>query len=166
MRVNELIGQWRFAVSYLLLAVGAGLTHHLMSSDADPTPMLGASGAIMGLAGMYLVLFPLQKVFMAWWMRLGLFTGFRRVSHIWKMSGFWLLIMWVAWNDLLPMVFFKLIGLHSASGGTAHWAHVGGFACGVVLAILWLITRQVHAHGGDLLSRIIGPGAHKFIRQN
>lgn len=165
MRVNELIGQWRFAVSYLLLAIGAGMTQWFVSSNEYPMPLVGASGAIMGLAGMYLVLFPLQKVFMAFWLRLGLFTGFKRFSHVWKMSGIWLLVMWVIWNDLVPIVVARLLGIHGG-GGTAHWAHVGGFTCGIVLALFWLLTRQVHAHGADLVSRLIGPGAAKFIRQS
>lgn len=166
MRVNELIGQWRFAVSYVLLAIGAGLSHHIMEAKEFPMPMVGASGAIMGLAGMYFVLFPLQKVFMAIWIRLGLFTGFKRYSKVFKMPGVWLLVLWILWNDILPIAFWKALGLSGSTGGVAHWAHVGGFVTGVVLAIIWLLTRQVHAHGADLISRMLGPSAAKFIKQN
>jgi membrane associated rhomboid family serine protease len=76
-----------------------------------------------------------------------------------RMSGFWLLVLWVGWNDLLP----TLLSGTQTGDGVAHWAHLGGFISGVVLALALLIGRQVSAHGSDVLSMALGPTAWKLI---
>jgi membrane associated rhomboid family serine protease len=114
----------------------------------SPAAAVGASGAIMGLAGMYLILSPTPKVHMVWWWRLGFMWAFRLNYKIFAIRGFWLLILFMAF-DILAM----LIG---ADDGIAHWAHLGGFLCGMGLGLLLLITRLVNARGGDLLTAIFG----------
>jgi membrane associated rhomboid family serine protease len=137
------------AVVYPLLAVLSGMAYLLAEQNAPLHPAIGASGAIMGLAGMYFVFFPVQKVHMAIWLRLGILTGWRLWYKVWRMSGFWLLALWVAFNDVLP----TLLG---SSDNVAHWAHLGGFVSGALLAMLLMVTRQVDAHGADLLTLAIG----------
>ncbi|MGA2229548.1 MAG: rhomboid family intramembrane serine protease [Tepidisphaeraceae bacterium] len=72
------------------------------------------------------------------------------------MSGLWMLLAWIGLNDVLPTV----LGIHDH---TAHWAHLGGFLCGMALALILLLTRQVDANGGDILSVTLGPAAWKII---
>lgn len=159
MRVNELIGNLRFAIVYPILAVIAALAHMFAYADQPLHPVLGASGAIMGLAGMYFIFFPVQRVHMAiWWRVMWLLAGFRLMYKIFAMRGFWLLVLWIAFNDLLPM----LLG-DGESDDVAHWAHLGGFIGGAVIAVGLLLTRQVRTHGGDLISVTLGKHAWPLL---
>lgn len=155
-RVNELIGNIKAVIVYPLLAVAAAGAHMWSAADGPLHPMLGASGAIMGLAGMYFVLFPAHKVHMVIWLRLPLIGRFRLYYKVFAMRGFWLLVLTVAFNDLLPMVV-------NISDHVAHWAHLGGFLTGMLLAIGLLIARQVNARGGDLMSVALGRRAWPLL---
>ena len=151
-RVNELIGNWKMAVIYPVLAVSSAAIY-LFAARNDPLhASLGASGAIMGLAGMYFVFFPTQKVHMVFWF-------WRFYYKVFRMSGFWLLVSWVGLNDLLP----TLLHGSQTGDGVAHWAHLGGFLSGFAIAVGLLVTRQVNAHGSDLLSMMLGPTAWKIL---
>jgi len=75
---------------------------------------------------------------------------------LFTMRGFWLLVLWIGFNDLLPM-FLKS---HDHVG---HWAHLGGFAVGVMVALVLLLTKQVNAHGGDILSVALGKHAWAIL---
>jgi membrane associated rhomboid family serine protease len=154
-RVNALIGTWKTLALYPILLVLASLT--FMASQADHSPMaaLGASGAIMGLAGMYLVLFPINRVFMVAWIRLGLLTGFRIGIKIFAVRGFWVVLFYIAFD-----VFATVFG---TKDGTAHWAHLGGFGAGVVLALILLVARQIDANRTDLFSLALGKNAWQIL---
>lgn len=156
LRVNELIGNWRMAIVYPMLALGSGLIDHVIQSDQALYPSLGASGAIMGLAGMYFVFFPVQRVHMAIWFRGGMLTRWQCFYKVFTMRGFWLLVLWIGMNDVLPTA----LGLQDS---VAHWAHLGGFIVGVLLALTLLISRQVTALGGDLLSVMLGKRAWALV---
>jgi len=158
LRVNELIGNFKFVIVYLLLAMGSSLVHHLMALNDPLTPMLGASGAIMGLAGMYLMLFPIQKVHTIIWLRL--MWRLPCWYKVFRMGGLWLIGMWVAFNDVLPMVINHLAGSREH---VAHWAHLGGLLVGISLASLLLIGRLTNAFGGDLFSVALGKRAWTLI---
>jgi membrane associated rhomboid family serine protease len=151
-RVNELVGNAKMLILYPLLAIASAGTYHIMASDQPMTAYLGASGAIMGLAGMYLVLFPAQKVHMIAWFRLLLLRAWK----IFRVGGFWMLLLWIAFNDVLPT-------LLKSNDHVAHWAHLGGFVAGALIAIVLLLTRQVTAHGTDLISRILGRHAWSLL---
>lgn len=157
-RVNELIGTLKFAIVYLLLAVAAGAVHMLASRNELLTPTIGASGAVMGLAGMYFIFFPVHRVHMAIWFRGGLLTKWQCVYKLFRMPGFWLLVMWIVWNDVLPVFLFK-----SRWDSTAHWAHLGGFMAGAAVALILLIARLETARGGDILSYALGRHAWPLI---
>jgi len=154
-RVNALIGNALTVVLYPLLAAGAAAFHMASVASGPPSPMLGASGAIMGLAGMCLVLFPLHKVHMAAWVRWGLITGFRLSLWMWAMRGFWVVLFYIAFD-----VFYTAIGVED---DTAHWAHLGGFIVGASLALLMLLTRLVSARGGDIVSAVLGRYAWTIV---
>jgi membrane associated rhomboid family serine protease len=154
-RVNALLGQWKTAVLYPLLAVIAGGAWALSQRGEPPTAMIGASGAIMGLAGMYIVLFPVHRVHNVIWLRLGLFTGFRLLFKIFSLRGYWVVLFYIAFDVLFTALRLK--------DNVAHWAHLGGFIGGAVIAIGLLVSRQVNAHGGDLFSVILGRPAWALI---
>jgi rhomboid family protein len=154
-RVNALLGQWKTAVLYPLLAVIAGGAWALSQRGEPPSAMIGASGAIMGLAGMYIVLFPVHRVHNVIWLRLGLFTGFRLLFKIFSLRGYWVVLFYIAFDVLFTALRLK--------DNVAHWAHLGGFIGGAVIAIGLLVSRQVNAHGGDLFSVILGRRAWALI---
>lgn len=157
MRVNELVGNLKFAIIYPVLAVCSALAY-LASASGPVHPMLGASGAIMGLAGMYFVFFPIQKVHTAIWLRVWSLVRLRTWCgyKVFAMRGFWLLLLWIGFNDGLPM----LLG---SRDGVAHWAHMGGFLSGAGLALLLMITRQTNAGGADILSVTLGKKAWAIL---
>ena len=150
-RVNALIGNIATAVLYPLLAVGSALVHLYF----DGVGLLGASGAIMGLAGMYLMFFPLNTVWMTGWIRWGLIGGFHLSYRVWAMRGFWVVLFYIAFD-----VLYTWLGTED---GVAHWAHLGGFGLGMVLALLLMVTRLVDARGGDLLSILLGRHAWAIV---
>jgi membrane associated rhomboid family serine protease len=108
----------------------------------------------MGLAGMYLVLFPAYKVHMAIWLRF-LFTGFRLFWTIFAIRGFWVVLFYIAF-DVTATIF-------GSEDNVAHWAHLGGFITGVAIALFLLVTRGVNAYGGDLLSIVLGKHAWPLL---
>ena len=154
-RVNALIGNVLMLILYPLLAVASGLAYMASTADEPLHPMLGASGAIMGLAGMYLVLFPVHKVHMALWWRWGLIGLFTLHMKTFAVRGFWVVLFYIAFD-----VIFTVIGLED---NVAHWAHLGGFLTGAGVAFVLLFSRLVNARGGDLLTAILGRHAWGLI---
>jgi membrane associated rhomboid family serine protease len=154
-RVNALIGQWRTAVLYPILLIIASAAELLSLMGGPPRPALGASGAIMGLAGVYFVLFPVHRVYMVIWLRLGLLTGFRLAFKIWALRGFWVVLFYIFFDVLATVL--------GSKDGVAHWAHLGGFIAGAVLGVVLLVARQVDAKGGDILSASLGRRAWALL---
>lgn len=154
-RVNALIGAAQTAILYPLLAVAAALAYMWAEANGSPMPMLGASGAIMGLAGMYFVLFPIHRVHMVIWLRLGLFTGFRLLMKIFAVRGFWVVLFYLAFDVLATVL--------GSKDGVAHWAHLGGFITGAAVALILLLARQIDARGSDLLSVTLGRHAWSLL---
>lgn len=150
-RVNALIGSLATILIYPLLAVAAGGAELLMMSRGEPTAMLGASGAIMGMAGMYFVLFPVNRIHMAGWFRWWFY--FRMKIWVWR--GFWVVLAYFAFDML-----FIFLGTDS---GTAHMAHAGGFVAGAVVALILLLSRVLCAGGADILSVVLGRYAWPLI---
>lgn len=101
---------------YLAAAVVSGMAHYLM----DGTPAVGASGAISGLMGAFLVFFPRNDITVFYFICLRLGVG--------RLSSFWIIVLWVVWD-----VLYIVLG---ATTNVAVWAHVGGFAAGFGIALL------------------------------
>ncbi len=158
-RVNALIGNIATAIVYPILAVAAASTHLVAEGASASGPMLGASGAIMGLAGMYLVLFPIQRVFCAMWIRIWLRFRTYFGCKVFALRGFWILLIYFGYDFLM-----QAISSHfGISGGVAHWAHIGGFVSGMLVALTILISRLVNCRGNDILSVAFGKGAWPLL---
>lgn len=147
-RVNALIGNVLTVILYPLLAIISSIVQMAAMSDGPLTPCLGASGAIMGLAGMYLVLFPLHNVHMAVWWRRGLNALFELHYNIFPVRGFFVVLFYIAFDVLFILL--------RADDNVGHWAHFGGFLAGVGIALVLLLARLVNARGGDMMSAVLG----------
>jgi membrane associated rhomboid family serine protease len=130
--VEDSMGRPRFAVFYLACGLAAALAQ-VATNPASPIPMVGASGAISGVMGGYLILFPTVRVFCL------LILGFFVTSvalPAWMMLVYWLLIQFVS----------GLAAFGGEVGGVAFWAHVGGFVAGVILVKLFARSDYLAAH--------------------
>lgn len=123
----------RFIVFYLLSGLSAALLQVVMEPGSI-VPMVGASGAISGVMGGYLVLYPRVRVYTL--VPLGFFLTTIALPA-WVMLVYWIVLQ-VAGG-------FTRIGAE-ASGGVAFWAHVGGFVAGVVLVKLFSRRDRVVTH--------------------
>lgn len=127
--IEDAMGHWSYLFFYLLSGLGAAAVQVLI----DPTstiPMIGASGAIAGVMGAYLVLFPKGSFHIA------LGTGL--ASRALSVPAFALIVLW-----FLQQLFngiASLGGSASFAGGVAFGAHVGGFLTGA--ALVWLFKDQ------------------------
>ncbi|HVQ77983.1 MAG TPA: rhomboid family intramembrane serine protease [Candidatus Binatia bacterium] len=131
--VEDAMGPGRFAIFYLVTGLAAALAQ-VITSPASVIPMVGASGAISGVMGAYLVLYPRVRVFCL------VFLGFFVTSiavPAWVMLIYWLGIQFVSGLAAFAS---------EVSGGVAFWAHVGGFVAGVVLVKLLARPAYVAAH--------------------
>ncbi len=127
--VEDRMGPARFLVFYVLCGLVAGAVHVALHPSSQ-VPVVGASGAIAGVMGAYLVMFPLARVIvLVPVLFLPLFFELPAVLFI----GLWYLSQ--LFNGM-----FSLAG-GGSFGGVAWWAHVGGFAAGVVLHRFFLLPR-------------------------
>ena len=121
----------RFIVFYLICGLAAALLQ-VFTGPASPLPMVGASGAISGIMGAYLVLYPRVRVFTL--VPLGFFvTSFALPA--------WVMLLY--WAALQVLGGFAQVG---GEGGVAFWAHVGGFLAGVIGVKLFKRADHVASH--------------------
>ena len=111
--VEDSMGRGRFVLFYLLAGVGAAAAQ-VLADPASLYPMVGASGAISGVMGAYVVLYPRVKVYTL--VPIGFFLTSIALPA-WVMLGYWILLQ-------------VLGGLGGLEGGVAFWAHIGGFLVG------------------------------------
>jgi len=127
--IEDALGHWKFLFFYLACAALAALAHLLFNLDGNG-PLIGASGAVAGVMGAYVLLYPHARVFVL-------------ARIVWliplPVPAFWMLGFWIA-----SQVFYLVVG---AGGGVAWWAHIGGFLAGLALAPL-LRRRGVSLLGG------------------
>jgi membrane associated rhomboid family serine protease len=130
--VEDSMTRPRFVAFYVLCGLGAALAQ-VLAEPSSPIPMVGASGAISGVMGAYLVLYPSARVFTL--IPLGfIFTTIALPA--WVMLIYWMVIQ----------IFGGLASVAEEGGGVAFWAHVGGFIAGVVLIKLFVKPNHVLAH--------------------
>jgi membrane associated rhomboid family serine protease len=127
--IEDHLGPFRFTLFYLLCGVLASLTQVIVSANST-IPTIGASGAIAGVLGAYLILFPQARiqslVFVFYFIRLV------EIPAI-IVLGFWFILQF--FNGLAAL------GVSSV-GGVAYFAHIGGFVAGALLIFLFRIGRR------------------------
>ena len=130
--VEDAMGHVRFVVFYLLCGLAAAAAQ-TVADPASVIPMVGASGAIGGVMGAYIVLYPRVHVHML--VVLGFYVTTFAVPAVF-MLGYWFLMQ----------VLSGAISLGAEGGGVAFWAHVGGFVAGAVLVWLFRNPRLLEQH--------------------
>src|SRR5215470_17198411 len=123
--VEDRMGHLKYLIFYLLCGFLASATHIFFGPDSM-IPSLGASGAIAGVLGAYLVLFPRQGVRVL--LPLGIFWTTARVPAL-IVIGLWGLLQFISG--------FGSLGRGGEGGGVAFMAHVGGFVAGILLVFLF-----------------------------
>jgi membrane associated rhomboid family serine protease len=119
-------GSRMYTIFYLVCGVAANMAQYLVDPNST-VPNLGASGAIAGVMGAYLAMYPTSTIDLFVW-PLSLFTGRDLRVPAWLMLG-----LWFAEQVILGVNGMTQVG---AAGGVAFWAHIGGFITGFVLALL------------------------------
>jgi len=124
--VEDRLGHGRFLVFYLVCGLAAGLTHVLLNTDST-VPTIGASGAIAGVLGAYLVLYPHARV-------LTLVPIFY-IPYFFEIPALLYLGIWFL-SQLLNGTMAVVYSQATSGGGVAWWAHAGGFVAGAALVLL------------------------------
>lgn len=121
--IEDYLGHFFYLVFYLVSGFAASVAHILLNINSN-VPSVGASGAIAGVMGAYLVLYPKARVltlvplivfFTFWWL------------PAWIFLGYWFLLQFLSGTAT------SIAETSSSAGGVAFWAHVGGFVAGIVL---------------------------------
>lgn len=136
--VEDVLGHARYLLFYLLAGVAAALLQVALNWDSR-VPMIGASGAIAGVMGAYLIKFPRSRILTL----IPVFVFFTTV----EIPAVFILLYWFV------IQFFSGVGSigysHLSQGGVAWFAHIGGFVAGMIL-ILVMGTRDPYARRRDL----------------
>ncbi len=121
--IEDRLGRLRFLAFYLAGGIVAGLTQTAID-PASEVPMVGASGAIAATLGAYLVLFPRARI-----------TSLVFLGFFYQLIDVPAIIVLAFWIVLQLIDGFASLGVSEVAGGVAFWAHIGGFAFGVVVAL-------------------------------
>lgn len=133
--IEDAMGHFRFLVFYLICGIAAGIVHVLLDPGST-TPTIGASGAISGVLGGYIILFP--KIRVRTLLTLGFYWDIVRVPALFFL-GLWFLTQAMGW--------------FGPQTGVAFSAHIGGFVVGALYTLLF--TRPAHNHLARYESRRI-----------
>ena len=130
--IEDSMGHFRFVLFYLLCGVVASVAH-ILTDPGSAVPTVGASGAISGVMGAYLLLYPRVRVYTLFF--------FVIIIRVVPLPAWALLIYWFA------LQLFSGLGTLGAAqgGGVAFWAHIGGFVAGLVLIKLFERPQLVSA---------------------
>jgi membrane associated rhomboid family serine protease len=132
--VEWCLGHVGFVVAYLATGILGGAVYAVAQPDST-IPGIGASGAISGILGIYLVAFPRNLVRVVTW-----FWGF----WTFRLPAWLLLVGWFVWDDLIPAI---REGWESSTG---HWVHVASFLAGFLFA--WILRRAVERRAAAVRS--------------
>jgi len=135
--INSVVGNIWYTFVYLFLGLCASSTH-LFFSDI---PAIGASGAVNGIIGMSLVLFPVNK--------LECIFLFGFIGAGFKVYGYMMVGLWFV---------FDIVGAVSGGGEIAYWAHVGGFISGMAMATILLAYNKIASYDRTLFDIATGRG--------
>ena len=124
--IEDSMGHLRFVAFYLLTGLAAAVAQIVMVPGST-VPMVGASGAISGIMGAYLVLYPR--------IRIDTWIGFWIIQvPAWMMLGYWMLLQLTG-----------VLGPAAIGGGVAYGAHIGGFLAGLALILVFRNKKLVDA---------------------
>ena len=136
--IEDVMGPMRFLGFYLLCGLAAAAAQ-IIVTPSSPVPTVGASGAISGVMGAYLLLFPRVRVHMFFFFFL-----------IFRIPAWLVLLYWFAIQVLSGLPELNSVG-EGPTGGVAVWAHVGGFVTGLLLVRFFerpdLLARRRVAFG-------------------
>jgi membrane associated rhomboid family serine protease len=127
--IEDKMGHFRFIFFYIFCGIASAYAHAITDPHSH-TPMIGASGAISGVLGAYLLLFPRAMVHTL--IFLGFFVTVVKIPAL-IVIGFWAFIQFL--NGLVSTGFAR-------DGGVAWFAHIGGFLTGLLTIKLWLPRRM------------------------
>jgi membrane associated rhomboid family serine protease len=134
--VEDSMGHVRFVVFYLVCGIAAVFAHAVPNAESQ-IPMIGASGAISGILGAYLLLHPHARVLVL--IPIGIIMQTVRLKAVWVL-GFWIVLQLVSSAFADP-----------SKGGVAFGAHIGGFVAGLALIPFFkyrrvpLLSRRTHS---------------------
>jgi len=114
--IEDNLGPRKFIIFYLLCGIGAAMTQVLMDTHSQ-VPMVGASGAIGGVLGAYLINHPNARVLVL--IPFGFFSQLLKIRALYVL-GFWFILQFI-----------------SSGGGVAYAAHIGGFVSGMILILFF-----------------------------
>lgn len=130
--VEDILGRWKYLLFYLLCGMMAALAQYAVHPDSR-VPMVGASGAIFGVMGAYALKFPHARIVMVGWL---LFVFSFEVPA-------WLVMLYYIAFQFLEG--FSSIGdVFAQRGGTAFFAHIGGFFAGMALIYFFRPRDRYH----------------------
>ncbi|MCF6150486.1 MAG: rhomboid family intramembrane serine protease [Candidatus Kuenenia sp.] len=126
--IEDMLGRFRFVVFYLICGIGSAVVHVFFNSRSG-VPCIGASGAVAGVLGAYMICYPRARVLVL-----------LPLLFIWQfielpafiVLGFWFLIQF--FNGTAAIA-------NTQGGGVAWWAHIGGFVLGIILVKLFSLTH-------------------------
>lgn len=125
--VEDRLGHLGYLLMYVASGIGAAMAHIYMTTTPE-IPTIGASGAISGVMGAYVVLFPFSKIkfWYLFWFYIIIRSGTFMVASIWAL-GFW----------FAEQFLFGYLGLLNPQleGGVAYWAHIGGFVFAIAVTL-------------------------------
>jgi len=133
--VEDILGHGKYLLFYLLCGLAAAIAQ-MAIDPSSRVPMVGASGAIAGVMGAYLVKFPKSRVVMLFWF----FFFFTFDLPAWFMLVYWFGLQFAGGLGSIA---------ETTQGGTAFFAHLGGFVAGIVL-VYTMGTRQPYWRRRDL----------------
>lgn len=146
--IEDSTGPFRFLLFYLLCGVIAAGAH-IALDPTSPVPTVGASGAISGIMGAYLVLYPRARVRLLIWILL--------YVRIVPVPAWAALLWWFGWQVIAGLPQLNPVR-PDVSGGVAVWAHIGGFIAGVVLIKLFendvLVAKRRLVHDARVAGAI------------
>ncbi|MCX8084372.1 MAG: rhomboid family intramembrane serine protease [Calditerrivibrio sp.] len=122
--VEDRLGHFKYLLFYLFFGLMAALLQILIDPYSE-IPMVGASGAISGVMGFYMISFPYSRI-----KTLVVLIFFITIVEI---PAFFFLIFWF----YMQFIYGTAASLMEAQGGVAWWAHIGGFVAGVIVAIIY-----------------------------
>lgn len=124
--VEDAMGHIPFLIFYLVAGFGADAVH-ILSDPSSPIPTVGASGAIAGVMGAYLLLYPKAEV--------DIILFFVIIIRRFTVAA------WIVLGGWMALQIFGGVGSSATGGGVAYWAHVGGFVVGMILTLPLFLKR-------------------------